>query len=173
LAHVLFGKPVPTFPGHALMDVTPEALAEKFQLYSDDELLELFRSGDLTELAQMVARAELASRGIDPGQSTVPAPAEAEPEPVVEGDLVMVARMYNPLEAEMLRGRLESEGIPAMVADTQTAQVNPFYKLAIGGVRVMVPEAYLTQAREIVRADARGDYALDDSADVGPPTDNP
>jgi Putative prokaryotic signal transducing protein len=157
------------------MDVTPESLAEKFRLYSDEELLELFRSGDLTERAQTVARAELAGRGIDAARSAVPSapPPDAEPEPVVEGDLVMVARMYNPLEAEMLRGRLESEGIPAMVADTQTAQVNPFYKLAIGGVRVMVPEAYLAQAREIVRADARGDYALDDSADVGPPTNNP
>jgi hypothetical protein len=157
------------------MDATPESLAEKFRLYSDDELLELFRSGDLTELAQTVARAELATRGIDPARSVAPSASEpdAEPEPVVEGDLVMVARMYNPLEAEMLRGRLESEGIPAMVADTQTAQVNPFYKLAIGGVRVMVPEAYLAQAREIVRADARGDYALDDTTDVGPPVDNP
>jgi hypothetical protein len=151
------------------MDVTPESLAEKFRLYDDEELLELFRSGDLTELAQTVARTELARRGINP----VLSPAEAEPEPVAEGDLVMVARMYNPLEAEMLRGRLESEGVPAMVADIQTAQVNPFYKLAIGGVRVMVPEAYLARAREIVRADARGDYALDDGTDVGPPTDNP
>jgi hypothetical protein len=51
--------------------------------------------------------------------------------------------------------------------------VNPFYKLAIGGVRVMVPEAYLARAREIVRADAHGDYALDDGTDVGPPADNP
>jgi hypothetical protein len=157
------------------MDITPESLAEKFRLYSDEELLELFRSGELTELAQTVARAELANRGIDAAGAAVPSapPPGAEPEPVLEGDLVMVARMYNPLEAEMLRGRLESEGIPAMIADTQTAQVNPFYKLAIGGVRVMVPEAYLAQAREIVRADARGDYALDDSTDVGPPTDNP
>ena len=150
------------------MDVTPESLAEKFRLYGDDELLELLRSGDLTEVAQTVARAELASRGVD-----AVSPPEAEPEPTVEGDLVTVARMYNPLEAEMLRGRLESEGVPAMVADTQTAQVNPFYKLAIGGVRVMVPEAYLARAREIVRADARGDYALDDGTDVGPPADNP
>ena len=150
------------------MDVTPESLAEKFRLYGDDELLELLRSGDLTEVAQTVARAELASRGVD-----AVSPPEAEPEPTVEGDLVTVARMYNPLEAEMLRGRLESEGVSAMVADTQTAQVNPFYKLAIGGVRVMVPEAYLARAREIVRADARGDYALDDGTDVGPPADNP
>ena len=152
------------------MDVTPESLAEKFRLYDDDELLELYRSGDLTELAQAVVRTELASRGIDlPAVS----PPDAEPEPVVEGDLVMVARIYDPLEAEMLRGRLESEGVPAMVADTLTAQTNPFYKLAIGGVRVMVPEAYLARAREIVRADARGDYALDDGTDVGPPADNP
>jgi hypothetical protein len=157
------------------MDVTPESLAEKFRLYDDDELLELFRSGGLTEIAQSIARVELASRGIDPARLAAPSSPlpDADPEPAVEGDLVMVARLYNPLEAEMLRGRLESEGVPAMVADTQTAQVNPFYKLAIGGVRVMVPEAYLAQAREIVRADARGDYALDDGADVGPPTDNP
>ena len=152
------------------MDVTPESLAEKFRLYDDEELLELYRSGDLTELAQAVARTELASRGIDPPAVS---PTDAEPEPTVEGDLVMVARIYDPLEAEMLRGRLESEGVPAMVADTLTAQTNPFYKLAIGGVRVMVPEAYLARAREIVRADARGDYALDDGTDVGPPTDNP
>jgi hypothetical protein len=163
------------------MDVTPGSLAEKFRLYNDDELLELYRSGDLTEMAQSIARAELANRSIDPGQPAAPIPSasdqepapEPDSEPVVEGDLVMVARIYDPLEAEMLRGRLESEGIPAMVADTQTAQVNPFYKLAIGGVRVMVPEAHMVRAREIVRADARGDYALDDNTDVGPPADNP
>jgi hypothetical protein len=155
------------------MDITPESVAEKFRLYSDDELLELLGSGDLTELAQSVARAELASRGISPTDAAAVPASEAEPESAVEGDLVMVARIYDPLEAEMLRGRLESEGIPAMVADTLTAQTNPFYKLAIGGVRVMVPEAYLAQARDIVRADARGDYALDDNADVGPPTETP
>jgi hypothetical protein len=155
------------------MDVTREYLAEKFRLYSDEELLELLRSGELTELAQTVVRAELASRGINPAQSTSPASEAPDQEPTAEGDLVMVARMLDPLEAEMLRGRLEAEGVPAIVADTQIVQVNPLYKLAVGGVRVMVPEAYLARAREIVRADAHGDYALDDSADVGPPADNP
>jgi hypothetical protein len=165
------------------MDITPESLAEKFRLYDDDELLELFRSGDLTEMAQSIARVELASRGIDPAQSAAPIPSPSdqqpapEPEPDSEpavqgGDLVMVARMLNPVEAEMLRGRLEAEGVPAMVADTLAYQTNVL-KLAIGGVRVMVPEAYLAQAREILRADARGDYALDDNTDVGPPVDNP
>src|SRR5690242_7670723 len=102
------------------MDVTPESLAEKFRLYSDEELLELFRSGDLTEVAQSIARVELASRRIDPGPPPPPvSPApdqepESDSEPVVEGDLVMVARMLDPIEAEMLRGRLEAEGVPAM-----------------------------------------------------------
>ena len=80
------------------MEITPESLAEKFRLYSDEELLELYRSGDLTELAQTVARAELASRGIDAAGAAVPSAPRpgAEPERVFEGDLVMVARMYNP-----------------------------------------------------------------------------
>jgi hypothetical protein len=158
----------------------PESLAEKFRLYSDEELLELFSSGDLTEMAQSVACVELASRRIDPQRSTapIPSPSDQEPEsepdsePVVQGDLVMVMRMLNPIEAEMLRGRLEAEGVPAMVADTLAYQINAL-KLAIGGVRVMVPEAYLARAREILQADARGDYALDDNTDVGPPVDNP
>jgi hypothetical protein len=157
------------------MDVTRESLAEKFKLYNDDELLRLYRSRDLTALASAVAQAELASRGINvvrPAATAAPS-AAAEPvdapEPVSEGDLVAVAQLFDPTEAEMLRGRLEAEGVPAMVADTQTAQVNPLYRLAIGGVRVMVPEAHLDRAREVVRADARGEYALDDNVETGAP----
>jgi Putative prokaryotic signal transducing protein len=159
------------------MEVTREQLAEKFKLYADDELRELVRSGDLSELATEVARAELARRGIDaatPAAAAVTPSAEepGEPrEPVIDGDLVEVARMLDPVEAEMVRGRLEAEGVPAMVADTNTAHM--LFRSLIGGVRVLVPEAYLDRAREILKADARGDYALDDRTDVGPPTDTP
>ena len=157
------------------MDVTRESLGEKFNLYTDAELLELYRSGDLTELAADVARAELAKRGLDTARpAPVPSPAaqpESEPEPVIEGDLVAVARVLDPTEGEMLRGRLEAEGVPAIVVDKQTA-TQVFYKYTIGGVRILVPEAYLERAREIVKADARGDYAIDEQTDVGPPSDN-
>jgi hypothetical protein len=161
------------------MEVTREQLSEKFKLYDDAEILELYRSGDLTELARDVARAELETRGIDPAAaapqpaaspSSGDAPAETS-QPEIEGDLVMVARLLDPLEAEMVRGRLEAEGIPAIVADGQAAQV--LFKLAIGGVRVLVPEAYLERATDIVRADARGEYTIDDRTDVGPPGENP
>jgi len=37
----------------------------------------------------------------------------------------------------------------------------------IGGVRILVPESHLEQAREIVRAVRRCDYALRDDMDGG------
>ncbi len=158
------------------MEVTRESLGETFKLYNDDELRRLYRSGELTDLAKEVAATELARRGIEP--ATAPAaPATEEPvardEPdapdqvVIEGDLVEVARLLDPVEAEIVRGRLETEGVPAMVADTNAAHM--LFRSLIGGVRLLVPEAYLERAREILKADARGDYALDDGADGGPP----
>ncbi|HSR78149.1 MAG TPA: DUF2007 domain-containing protein [Xanthobacteraceae bacterium] len=158
------------------MDVTRESLSKKFSEYNDDELLELYRSGGLTELATDVAKAELAKRGLDTARSApTPPPAqpvsEPEPEPAIDGDLVEVARLLDPTEGEMLRGRLEAEGVPAIVADRQTA-TQVLYRYTIGGVRILVPEAYLERAREVVKADARGDYAIDDRTDVGPPSDN-
>jgi hypothetical protein len=38
---------------------------------------------------------------------------------------------------------------------------------AVGGVRVMVPESYLQQAKEIIAAFNRGDFQLRDDEDVG------
>jgi len=155
------------------MEITRESLAGQFKLYNDKELLQLYRSGELTELASDVAKAELTSRGIDAALATPARAAEqpAEPsepdEPVIKGDLVEVARMLDPVEAEMVRGRLETEGVPAMVADTTTAHM--LFRSLIGGVRILVPEAYLARAREVVKADARGDYALDERTDGGPP----
>jgi hypothetical protein len=157
------------------MDVTREQLAATFREYNDAELLRLCRSGELTELAADVARAELASRGIDiaPPAPAAPPPAqepvdEPKTEAAIAGDLVTVARMFDATEAEMLRGRLEAEGVPAMVADANSLRV---IQTAIGGVRLMVPGAYVDMAREILQADARGDYAIDDRTDVGPPSD--
>ena len=161
------------------MDVTRESLSEKFGLYGDAELLEEYRSGGLTELATEVAEAELAKRGIDAAKPAPAAPPPPEPEPeevpepLIDGDLVMVARLFDATEAEMLRGLLEAEGVPAMVADAHTSRAISFLQTAIGGVRILVPESYLEKAREVLRADARGDYAIDDATDVGPPSEAP
>ena len=127
------------------MVVTRKSLSKKFSLYSDAELLEEYRSGGLTELATEVAKAELAKRGIDaakPAPAAPPAPEpepEEVPEPLIDGDLVMVARLFDATEAEMLRGLLEAEGVPAMVADAHTSRAISFLQTAIGGVRILVP----------------------------------
>jgi hypothetical protein len=151
------------------MTVTRQSLQENFHLLNDSELLVLFQSGDLTELAQDVATAELRQRGIDLPKPKIEtpkteAPAESQATPI-EGDLVPIARFFTATEAYILQSRLEVEGVPAIVADANMVQTNPLLSIAIGGVRVLVPEADLARAEEILRGIARGDYALGDQAD--------
>ncbi len=84
-------------------------------------------------------------------------------------DLFTVAQFMIPTDAFMAKGCLVAAGIPAVVADANHAQAYQLIIPALGGVRVQVPEAYLEQSREVLTALARGDFALDDNADVGPP----
>jgi hypothetical protein len=147
------------------MTVTRQGLVEHFQLLSDEELLAQFQSGELTDLAKEVAGSELRGRKIDcpkPDAEKIAAEMLAEDDATVDtGDLELVARYSTAAEAYMLQGRLELEGVPAVVTDAQMAQ--NLMSLAIGGVRVLVPESYLQRAREIALAVERGEFALDDS----------
>jgi DNA-directed RNA polymerase subunit RPC12/RpoP len=54
-------------------------------------------------------------------------------------------------EGAIIKGRLESEGIPCFMRDELTAQVAPFYSNAIGGVKLQVRESDLNQAIEILK----------------------
>lgn len=81
------------------MTVTRQNLVEHFGLLSNDELLDQFRSGDLTDLAQEVAAAELRSRKIDSSEAPSPKPST---EPGVKDtwsseDLALVARLNTSL----------------------------------------------------------------------------
>jgi hypothetical protein len=151
------------------MTITRESLLERFQLLSDDELLALFQSGDLIDMAKDVAAAEMRRSGVDPAKPAAApqAPsddtlASADEDTSAGGDLVLIARVFTPIEAHMLQSRLEAEGVPAVVADAHIVQANPFLTMAVGGVRVLVPESQVERAREIMQAIERGDYALDD-----------
>lgn len=79
------------------------------------------------------------------------------------GDLVTVTRVFNALEAEMLRGCLESEGIPATLGDVQTVQTDTLLTVAMGGIRVMVPAPFADAARQTVEAFERGALAIDEA----------
>jgi len=111
--------------------------------------------------------------------STLPLPAHARQacgsqadEAPPHGELVTVTRVFNSLEAEMLRGCLEAEGIPATLGDAQTVQTDTLLTVALGGIRVMVPSAFAEAARQTVEAFERGALAIDDlpdGAEAAPP----
>ena len=63
---------------------------------------------------------------------------------------VTVKTFTYPLEVAVIRGRLEAEGIECFAQDELTAQVNPFYSNAIGGVKLQVREQDLRKAIEIL-----------------------
>jgi len=49
-----------------------------------------------------------------------------------------IATFSSPVEAHLLRMRLEEAGFSAFVLDDSVIQLNPFYSNANGGVRVQV-----------------------------------
>lgn len=141
-----------------------ESLAEAFRTFSDEYLLQRLRSGDLTELARSVAVTELEQRGVS---ATLPPPHEPEAAPQQDADpvsFVTVARFLVPTYAHIMRGRLEADGIPAIVADGNFVQNNSLLAVAVGGVRLQVPAPLAAEAREIVGAIRAGRIALDDDA---------
>jgi hypothetical protein len=88
-------------------------------------------------------------------------------EPPGSSLLVTCAQFIEPVEAQIVRARLESEGIPAFVADELLVTANWPISTALGGVRVQVPPEYLDEAREIVAAYFQGQFAADVDAEAG------
>lgn len=149
------------------MNINREDLKTRFRTLADEVLLQRYLSGGLTELALDVAREELCERGIE-------LPMLANEDPVDDqrvfsessGTLVYVANHLTWIEAQLLCSFLDSEGIPATLADAHMSTTNQFLSIAGGGVRVLVHENNLTKASEIVAAFKRGEYQLDDDFDV-------
>ena len=80
------------------------------------------------------------------------------------GSLGLLARVLDPVQAYILQGRLQAEGIPVFVADGQLVQTNPLWTFALGGVRVLVPEHLMQRAQAVMTALEQGRYALDEDA---------
>jgi hypothetical protein len=83
------------------------------------------------------------------------------------GRLLVLARFFVPTDAYMMKACLESNGVPAVIADANMVQANEFLTTAIGGVRVLVPESHFEQAVQIRKSFDAGEYQLDDDYDVG------
>ena len=124
----------------------------------DEELLARCAADNQTEEAQAAARKEARQRGLNP----------IDPSPVVEesetylGDRVIVARYLTPTEAHLYKSCLEGAGIPAEVGDANLLQANELLFSALGGASLRVPEAFVAEAKEVLAAFERGDFALDE-----------
>jgi len=82
--------------------------------------------------------------------SPLPTPP-ALPEPPPEGGApVTVARLVFPIDAEIARLKLEAQGIPVRLLDYHIVLANWFLGVAVGGIRVQVPEECAPAARELL-----------------------
>lgn len=140
-------------------------LKTMFRSLSDEELMGRSASGDLTNEAQTLADAELVARGLQvPGRQT----DESVPEPMAyQGDLTVVAKDLSPTEAHLLCACLQAGGVPAETADTNLVQANALLTIAVGGASVRVPANFVEEARAVIAAYERGDFALGDDFIVG------
>lgn len=145
------------------MEQMLQDLREHFRSSTDEELLQRYASGDLTEQAQALAGAELRRRGL-----ALPAMLTDEAAPAADlGDLQPVASFFNATDAQVLLSCFQVSGVPALLADAHLIQTYSLLTPALGGVRVLVPAAYVAQALEVLAAFERGDFQLDDDTDVG------
>ena len=80
--------------------------------------------------------------------------------------LTTIATYSFPYEAQIARAKLDSEGIPAFVADEQTINMQWLYSNALGGVRLQVPQPCAEQALAILAEDQSELLAQEMDVDV-------
>lgn len=80
--------------------------------------------------------------------------------------LVTVGTFTSPVEAHLAKGRLQVEGIQAIVLNEHHISVNWPMSQALGGVKVQVPAEQLEAAKKVLEALARGEYAEPDALET-------
>lgn len=74
--------------------------------------------------------------------------------------MAIAFKSSNWVEAQLVAGLLESNGLKVLVLDANLTGVDPLYAIALGGIKVVVPDQQLAAAREILEA-FRGAGGLD------------
>jgi len=67
---------------------------------------------------------------------------------------VTLYKALSPADAQLVRSRLEAAGFHPFIADELAALSMDGYSLAIGGIRVQVPDTEYAAAREFLDAPA-------------------
>jgi hypothetical protein len=74
---------------------------------------------------------------------------------------VVVSAHTVAIDAYIVKGRLEAEGIPAFLVDDQYITMDWLLSVALGGVKVSVPLAYRDAALEIIQNTENDEYQID------------
>lgn len=160
------------------MKVSSDEILARLRRLDDLELARRVENGDLTDVADSLAREELRRRGIesaamspvtdpepaiDEGDSQVDESAEHQGDGDVDdeepGPLILISAHNTPTEAYILQNNLQAEGVRAVVVGAHLGQAHSFFSAGTGGVRVLVPESQLLFARQVLRNIEKGEYA--------------
>lgn len=136
----------------------------RYSAMSDGELLKLaLQPWALSDVAWDALEDELERRNLE-----VPEP-EALPQvsALEKRNLVMLRRFRDIPEALLAKGRLESSGIEAVLADENMVRMDWFLSNLLGGVKLFVDSADFTEASnilnepvpELLHVEGVGDYA--------------
>src|SRR5471030_909741 len=82
----------------------------------------------------------------------------------MDDKIVTFETFYDPMLAEIIRARLEANGIQCFIADSLAIGVKPLYNNAMGGIKIKVFETDIEKCREILSESA--DLELDDEANA-------
>lgn len=63
----------------------------------------------------------------------------------MEDKIIVYRTYYNPIEANIVKARLDDSGIPCFLTDENVATIQPLYNQAIGGVKLNVFEKDIPQ----------------------------
>jgi len=69
---------------------------------------------------------------------------------LVSESFITLLSFSQPIEANVAKGRLESEGVEVVLLDEHTVNINWLYSNAIGGVKLQVRESEVEKAQEIL-----------------------
>lgn len=64
--------------------------------------------------------------------------------------MVTIFTGFNPAESQLVRSRLEAAGFDPFIPNENSALGTEGYSLAVGGIRVQVPEDQLAPAKEFL-----------------------
>ena len=71
--------------------------------------------------------------------------------------MIEVYKAKGELEAQLIKGMLDSYGIPCILRSNAAGSVHSFVFDGMGEVRVMVPESYAEEAETVINAEYQSD----------------